>query len=173
MNRLLKEGLIKLYPYLRLFDSMNIRINSQISSIDSLFKTGEKIKDEEIQAHFAKYLCIKTSGLFENYIKSQIGDYVDASSSQPTARFIKNKLKTFTNIDYQKLTTFLDTFDPNWTCTFNEKINDELKSSLNSLISNRNNIAHGNADSITFTNVRKYYQATKEVINILDQIIKK
>lgn len=45
---------------------MNLRIKSQISSIDSLFNTGETIKDEEIQAHFARYLCIKTSGLLEN-----------------------------------------------------------------------------------------------------------
>ncbi|MBK7138438.1 MAG: hypothetical protein IPH74_05170 [Bacteroidetes bacterium] len=55
---------------------MNLRISNQISSINSLFKTGENIKEEEIQAHFAKYLCIKSSGLLENYLKSQVGDYV-------------------------------------------------------------------------------------------------
>lgn len=152
---------------------MNLRITSQISSIDSLFKTGENIKEEEIQAHFAKYLCIKSSGLLENYIKSQVADYVDACSSKPVATHIKSKMKTFTNIDYKKLTTFLDSFNPEWTETFNQKMSDELRSSLNAVISNRNNIAHGNTDSISFRTMKKHYETIKEVIKILDDIIKK
>ncbi|MFN0050339.1 MAG: MAE_28990/MAE_18760 family HEPN-like nuclease [Cytophagales bacterium] len=152
---------------------MNLRITNQISSINSLFKTGENIKDEEIQAHFAKYLCVKSSGLLENYIKSQVGDYVDTCSSRPVATHVKNKMKTFTNIDYDKLTKFLDSFNPDWTATFNRKMNDELKSSLNTLISNRNNIAHGNQDSISFGNMKTHYETIKEVIKILDEIIKK
>lgn len=152
---------------------MNLRIKSQISSIDSLFNTGETIKDEEIQAHFARYLCIKTSGLLENYIKSQIGDYVDVCSSKPTAKYVRNRMKTFTNVDCDKLITFLDSFNSEWTAAFLAKMNDRLKSSLNSLISNRNNIAHGNTDSITFNNIKQYYNDTKKVIDILDQVIKK
>ena len=152
---------------------MNLRITNQISSIDSLFRTGDNIKEEEIQAHFAKYLCVRSSGLLENYIKSQIGDYADACSSKSVASYVKNKMKTFTNIDYNKLTSFLDSFNPDWTTVFNNKINDELKSSLNAVISNRNNIAHGNPDSISFGNMKKHYEAIKEVINILDEIIKK
>ena len=152
---------------------MDSRITRQISSIDSLFKTGEKVKEDEIQAHFAKYLCVKSSGLLENFIKWQIGDYVDACSSRPVAKYVKNKMKTLTNIDYEKLTNFLDSFNPDWTEDFKDKMNDELKSSLNSVVSNRNNIAHGNTDSITFSNMKKYYEAIKEVITILDKIIKK
>ena len=152
---------------------MNLRIKSQISSIDSLFNTGANIKDEEIQAHFARYLCIKASGLLENYIKSQIGDYVGACSSQPTAKYVRNKMKTFTNVDCDKLVTFLESFSSDWTTAFLARMNDELKSSLNSLISNRNNIAHGNTDSITFNKIKQYYDDTKKVIDILDQVIKK
>ena len=52
-------------------------------------------------------------------------------------------------------------------------MNDVLKSSLNTVISNRNNIAHGNQDSISFGNMKKHYETIKEVIKILDEIIKK
>lgn len=62
---------------------MDLRVQAQIRSIDSLFEIAESIADEEIQGHFSKYLCIKTSGLLENYFKSQIGDYVDSTSSKP------------------------------------------------------------------------------------------
>ena len=152
---------------------MNRIITNNISSIESLFKLGEKIKDEEIQGHFAKYLCIKTSGLLENYVKATIGDYVDNSSSKPTANYVKSKMKAFASIDYQKLTNFLGSFNQDWKNDFCEKMDDKLKSSLNSLISNRNNIAHGIPDAITFNIIKEHYEATKNVIRILDNIIKK
>ena len=152
---------------------MNLRIKSQIDSLDSLFNNIGKIDDEEIKGHLAKYLCIKTSGLLENFIKSQIGDYVDICSSQPTAKFVKGKLKSFTNIDNKKLTGFLESFHQDWYETYNLSMNDKLKSALNSVISNRNNIAHGNPDSITFGNIKTYYIDIKEIIIILDGIIKK
>lgn len=152
---------------------MNYRIQNQIRSLDTLFTTVESIAEEEVQAHFAKYLCVRVSGLFENYMKSQIGDYVDASSAQPTAKFVKNKLKTFTNIDYDKLDKFLSSFDENWCHIFRSSLSDSMKSSLNSVISNRNNIAHGNPDSITFGSMKTHYSNMKLIIEILDKIIKK
>ena len=65
-------------------------------------------------------------------------------------------MKTFTNVDCDKLVTFLESFSSDWTTAFLARMNDELKSSLNSLISNRNNIAHGNTNSITFNKIKRY-----------------
>ena len=89
---------------------MNLRIKSQISSLDALFQMVNNIGDEEIQAHFAKYLCVRTSGLFENYLKSQIGDFADSTSAKPIAEYIKSKNKNITNVDYKKLNSFFNSF---------------------------------------------------------------
>lgn len=152
---------------------MHYRIRNQISSLDALFMTAETISDEEIQAHFAKYLCVKTSGLFENYIKSQIGDFADSTSAQQISKHVKAKNKHFTNIDYRKLEGFINSFSPEWWENFEKQLNADLKSSLNSIISNRNNIAHGNTDSITFRNMKTHYKNMKRIISILDSVIKK
>jgi hypothetical protein len=152
---------------------MHYRIRSQISSLDALFLTLDSIEDDEIKSHFSKYLCIKVSGLLENYIKSQIGDYVDSTCSQPTSKFVKGKLKTFTNIDFKKLSGFLESFDEKWKNQFDDIIEDRIKSSLNAIISNRNNIAHGNNDSITPRVMTEHYENLKLIINILDEIIKR
>jgi hypothetical protein len=152
---------------------MHYRISTQISSLDALFVTAETLTDEEIQGHFAKYLCVKTSGLFESYIKSQIGDFADSTSAQPIAKHVKAKNKNFTNIDFRKLDGFLNSFSSDWWQKFENKLTPELKSSLNSVISNRNNIAHGNPDSITFGNMKIHYSNMKQVINLLDSIIVK
>ena len=152
---------------------MHYRIQSQISSLNSLFLVLDTIADEEIKSHFSKYLCIKVSGLLENFMKAQIGDYVDSTSSKSTAKYVKGKLKTFTNIDHKKLSTFLESFDEIWVEKFGDLVIDDLKSSLNAIISNRNNIAHGNNDSITPSIIKTHYENVKTIINILDTIIKK
>lgn len=152
---------------------MHFRIKNYISSLDALFKTAESINDEEIQAHFSKYLCVKTSGLFENYLKSQIGDFADSTSAKPIANHVKSKNRHFTNVNYEKLNVFLNSFDSEWWDKFKDQLSDSMKSSLNSVISNRNNIAHGNPDNITFTNMKEHYENIKKIINIIDLIIKK
>ncbi len=141
------------------------------TSLDTLFDTAEKIKDEEIQGHFAKYLCVRTSGLFEHFIKSQIGDYADKTSAKPIAKHVKVKNKYFTNVDYSKLDTFMNSFSSEWWSEFNKYLSDDMKSSLNSVISNRNNIAHGNQDNITFRNMKTHYTNMKKIISIIDKII--
>src|SRR5690554_3411240 len=152
---------------------MNKGIQSQIRALDTLFKDVAEVTDDEIKSHLAKYLCIKTSGLLENYLKSQIGDYVDNCSSKPTATFVKSKMKTFTNVDNKKLTIFLQSFHEDWLDKYEDLMNDQLRSTLNTVISNRNNIAHGNPDNITFRAIEHYYEDIKLVINHLDTIIKK
>lgn len=87
---------------------------------------------------------------------------------------MKAKFKTFTNIDYDKIHKLFETFSSDWTSTLEKtKITDDLKSSLNAIISNRSNIAHGNNDSITYRNMKNHYKNMKRIIEILDTIIKK
>lgn len=152
---------------------MHYRVRNKMSSLDALYNTADQISDEEIQAHFAKYLCVKSSGLFESYMKSQIGDYADACCSRQSSTFIRNKIKHFTNIDYKKLSSFLSSFSNDWLIQFDNELTPELKSSLNAIISNRNNIAHGNNDSITFLTMKQHYQNLKKIMDILDKIIQK
>lgn len=152
---------------------MHYRIRNQIQSLDSLFETAKKITDDEIQAHFSKYLCVKASGLLENYIKSQIGDYADSTSPQAVAKYIKKNFKNFTNIDYKKLCNFLESFDEQWKTDLESTLEEEIISSLNTIIANRNNIAHGNNDSITMRSIETHYENLKLIISILDDIIKR
>jgi hypothetical protein len=148
-------------------------IARQIRQLDELFKAAESIEDEFMQTHFAKYLCVRTSGLFENYIKSQVGDYVDKSSAQPTANYVKSNLRNFTNVEYKKLKRFLSFFSEEWTQKLEAELNENMMRALNDVVSNRNSIAHGNPDNITLRNLKEHYANIKIIMHVLDSIIKK
>ena len=152
---------------------MDLKVTSYINKLDSLFILAENIDDDEVKGHFAKYLCIRTSGLVEVFFKTQIENYASGSTPKPLSNYVNHKFKTFTNITPKKIRELLETFSSDWVEQFERNMTDEQKSALNSIISNRNNIAHGNADSISLTNAKEYYVKVKELLAVLDGIITK
>lgn len=153
---------------------MDYKIQREIASIDALFNLCTKIDDEEIQAHFAKYLCVKVSGLFENCIIMMIRNYVSKSSSKLTTKFVNTQMKNFTNVKFERLQSLLASFDEQWKVLLDEKFKDnKLKETLNSIVSNRHNIAHySNNDSVSFHRLEKQYVDVKKIIEIVDNIVK-
>ncbi|SFN24937.1 HEPN domain-containing protein [Salegentibacter flavus] len=142
--------------------------------LDQLFSEVSQIEDGEInKAHLSRYLCVRTSGYLENVVRILIANFCDGSSPQPVKNYIGKRTKYITNLDFKRLKNLLSEFNSEWSNEFEEKVSDQQKSSMNSVISNRNNIAHGNQDSITYLDMARYYGDIKEVSKILVDIIKK
>ena len=142
--------------------------------LDNLFSEVSQIEDGEInKAHLSRYLCVRTSGYLENVVRILIANLCDGSSPQPIKNYIDKRTKYITNLDFKRLKNLLSEFNPEWSYEFDEKISDQQRSSMNSVISNRNNIAHGNQDSITYLDMAKYYEDIKAVCKVLIDIIKK
>lgn len=152
---------------------MRLRLESQEHQLDTLFSTVEKQPDDEIKAYLSKYLCVRTSGFLENVVKNLISEYVTGSTPKPIENYVSREMRNLTNLDDKKLCNFLKKFDPTWEENFLKEISERQKSSLRSVISNRNNIAHGNQDSISFIQMKQYYEDIKEVVQLLKGIIKK
>lgn len=152
----------------------SIRLRHQERNLDNLFIEVSTLDEGEIiKAHLARYLCVRTSGYLENVVKSLISNYCDGSSPQPIQTFVIKRTKHSTNLGYMKLLRLLEEFSNEWKESFESRLTHQQKISLNSVVSNRNSIAHGNPDSITFNNIKDYYDDIKEVIIILTDIIKK
>lgn len=152
---------------------MKFRLDHQEKKLDELFKLVHNVKDDEIQAYLSKLLCIRASGLLESSVKNLISEYVSGSSPKPIESFVSKSIKNLTNLRDEKLITSLRSFSDDWANELVKQITDEQRSALNSVITNRNNIAHGENDNITFTSMQMYYFKVKEVIEILKRIIKK
>jgi hypothetical protein len=152
------------------------RLEIQEKKLDQLFDEVSKYKEEDIiKSHLAKYLCIQASGYLENVIKELIEEYHNKTCTKQTSNYVNKKLESFTNIHDKKLTNFLKSFDTEWYNKFNLKLTDEQKESLNSIISQRHLIAHGNEQrsNLKFSSMIKYYQDLKEIVKLLRTIIKK
>ena len=152
---------------------MKWKLKQQEKKLDSLFELVNNVTNEEQKAYLAKFLCVRTSGYIESAIRNLINEFADKTTPKPIQSYVNKEVKYITNLKFDKLSNLLNSFDEDWKIEFEDKVNDAQKSAINSIVSNRNNIAHGENDSITYGSMKDYYTHCKEVVEILKSIIKK
>jgi hypothetical protein len=124
----------------------------------------------EVQAHWARYLCILAAGLLENAIADVYSSYAKSCSSPSISSFVE---ATLSRIQNPKSTRFLETaksFDQSWTeglTNFLEQ--DGRKEAIDAIMSNRHLIAHGKDSNISLARVKEYLAKSIEVIEYIER----
>lgn len=152
---------------------MKWKLAQEEKKLDSLFEVVQNVEDEEQKALLSKFLCVRASGFVESSIRNLIAEFTDGTSPHQIQSYINKEVRYITNLKYSRLIEVLSNFDKKWADQFESQVNDEQKAALNTVVSNRNNIAHGENDAISYVLMVEYYQRIKEVVHILKAIIKK
>jgi hypothetical protein len=141
----------------------------QKRQLDDLFDKGRSLaSDPEMQAHWAFYLCIRVSGFVENSVRIVFSEYAKIGSHQYIANFVENYLRRFPNPSMDAICDLADKFSPRWKTEIKRLTSGRLKDSVDSIVVNRNNIAHGGVSSLTYSSLRSYYQDAVKVTEILE-----
>ena len=151
----------------------NRELASQLDSLKSLLDRTDSATggDIELIGHWGRYLCVLTAGFLENAIVGVYRDYVASAASPQVASFATKRLERITN---PKSRRFIDTAR-----SFNKAWADDLKSfldedgqrrrnSIDSIMSNRHQIAHGENGRISVGRVREYLPGCVEVIEFIE-----
>lgn len=148
------------------FDS--IRYQNQL---DSLFSRIKDVDDLQLQSHWAKYLCILTSGYLEVAVGSIFGAYSKDKSVPTIYNFVSKKLDGLQNPNMTKIIDLTRSFSSEWGDDLENQTAGEIKDAIDSIYANRNQIAHGRDAGITFHQISIWYVDAKKMINILENII--
>ncbi|MBA3017259.1 hypothetical protein KKG29_05755 [Patescibacteria group bacterium] len=135
--------------------------------LEATFKRISEIESPELQADFAKYLCILVSGYLEKSISQCTLIYANRSGTPQLERFIEKSTRRFTNANSEKILSLLGSFDPQWRSQLEVFLVDEKKDAVDSVVDLRNNIAHGKSPGITFHRIQNYFE---DVIKVVDRI---
>jgi hypothetical protein len=147
-----------------------IEIHKRESELDSLFTKIKKLNqidpiDFELISGFTKYLCVLVSGYVEKSICLCLIGYISKKASPLVLKHVERELKYFTNAKIGKIEELLDSFNSDWTKELQTMKNyDEIKGAINSLITDRHAIAHGNAISLSTSRLEEYYKYSKKLI---------
>ena len=137
------------------------------------FRLAEQ-QDGEIQAMMARFLCIRVGGSVEVFIKERIRNFVeDRKSHKVITSYIQVAIKNVTNLNNDKMENFLKSFSSDWSDYYTSHVTHEMKSSLGSIYTMRNNIAHGGNDSLSLLSLKNHFANIELLLDVIDKSITK
>jgi hypothetical protein len=149
----------------------NTSLHEMSSRLDRVFESSRGIEDDEIKSHYARYLCVLTSGYLEESIKIIIRVYVSQRTHPTVLNYIDTSTSNITNLKTEKLSKFLNSFNSEWKDKFETTLTDEEKDSIDSVVANRHQIAHGKNVGVSYTRVNEWYKNVKKVIEKVSIIV--
>jgi hypothetical protein len=150
---------------------LNRELTRQLQKLQALAKKAgdASLSDLELQAHWAKYLCVLVAGFLENSLVEVFSEFVAGSSSPAVARFATSRLENIQNPKAQRFVEISGAFDKAWGPELEAFLgNNGRKDAIDSIMSNRHQIAHGGNSGITLARVKQYLDKCVEVIDFIE-----
>ena len=136
---------------------------------DTFDRIGGIDSDPELQSDFAKYLCVLVSGYIERAVVHIVQEHARREGGPTLQRFVEEYTKRGMNPNTGKIKDLLGRFNKQWTLAIKQNIVDEQETAVNSIVSQCNRIAHGDASDITYRRIRMYYE---QALLVVDQVHK-
>ncbi len=144
----------------------------EIESIETWINKNPLEKNTQ---YLIKYSIIRACSTIEVAFKKIIYDNLITGCNEEVKRYLENKiLNSSMNPKTGNIENLLQEINSTWKTKFQEKMKDigEKKADLNSLVSLRNEFAHGYSISVTIRSVKRYYMSGVVVLKELENIIK-
>ena len=153
----------------------SLELNRQAAVLRQLIKRvghDPTTRALEMQAHWAKYICVLASGYTENVARDIFRRYVKANSySEPVVRYAIKQLDTIQNPRPDKFVQIASSFDPVWGRDLEAYLDQDSRSlSINAIMSNRHLIAHGRSSNITVGQVNLYIAKVTDVAEYMESL---
>jgi RiboL-PSP-HEPN len=151
---------------------MNIQVWRGKQHLDQAFALAAAVPAEptELRAHLARYLVVLVSGFVERSVKDIGAEFVDRYSVDPVKSFVGSQVRRWSNFDSERLLTFAGYFDKRWAADLRTYLDGPPGAALDSLVTLRNAVAHGQSISTTLADVTDYYAKAYGVLERFDSL---
>ena len=144
---------------------IDLKLARNTSRLDNIFSIVDRITEDELKSHFARDLCILTSGYIEESVKIILESYATNNSAPNIVNYVTSTSKNLTKLNSEKIEQLLGKFNPKLTSDFINSITDEETDALDSIVANRNNIAHGRNVGISYSRAKNGYKNAKSILD--------
>ncbi len=150
-------------------DKEILRYKRQLNDLFDKVSTLES--DLEMQSHWARYLCIRVSGFLEVAVSTIYKNYAKDKAAPFVFNYIDKQLSGFQNPNMEKILNITRAFSADWAKEIELELskNSEIKDSIDSIVKNRNKIAHGENVGITYSRMKVYYENALKLVKLLEE----
>ncbi len=137
--------------------------------IDRLMFHARRTTDDELQAELARYLCILVSSLIEERCRERASAFADVRSAPEIARFVRAQMKRLRSPSSGNIRDFFSGFDPVRANDWYDGLADDQRDALDSIVANRNQLAHGVRAGLSLGMLASYTNRAEEAMGNLDR----
>lgn len=146
-------------------------LNRQLQRLDWLIGQSSSFQGDqlEMQAHWARYLCVLVSGFIENAISDVYSQYSRSCASPNVSNYITSHLSKIQNPKSKKFLETAKSFNPIWEEDLGLFLAENgRKDAIDAIMSNRHLIAHGKDSGISLVRVKEYLEKVIQVIEFIE-----
>lgn len=138
--------------------------------IARLIVSVPQVEDDELRAELTKYLCVLLSGLLEVSARDILLRYAKKRSSPHVARYVAGQLEYLQSAKVGNLVDAMNGFDPAAASAWRTGLSDEQIDSIDSIVANRHQIAHGRSIGLSFNVLDGYRRNALSALDAMETV---
>jgi hypothetical protein len=149
----------------------DFKILQKLNKLKALITStsGSTSGDLELQAHWAKYICVLCAGFLEFSLAQLYSEYAKKGASHNVHNHVSRYLFKIQNPKSTKFVEIAKSFKTEWGIALQEFVDDEGRSeAIGNIMINRHLIAHGKDSQITISKVKTYLSKSVEVLEFIE-----
>ena len=146
----------------------NQSLQNQLAEVNTLINIVPT--DGPVQLHWGRYLCVMVASFIENAVQVIYEDYAYSTAGGNVANYISNQIAfTVGNANADNITRTARAFSEVWATDLRAfmAVNDR-RSAINTIVSQRNLIAHGEPSTISPAQLTAGLEKAVEVIDFIE-----
>ena len=145
----------------------NQSLQAQLNEINRLLSIVPA--DSSVQAHWGRYMCVLVAGFLENALQEIYRDYADSAGNANLARYSSRQISRVTNPNSDRFAQVARDFNEIWRSDLRDFLRrDGRGEAIDTMMRNRNSIAHGGQSVMSVSEVKRYLDKAVEVIDFIE-----
>ncbi len=127
--------------------------------------------DDLTKSAFVSFLCVRTSGYLETSVTKILSEYIEVETREESpyiANFARTKLNTTFNPWPSEILKLLGQFNIEWKNVVRDAIKDRISASIESMVRNRNKIAHGEDVILSLEELTDTFADTQTLVGLVN-----
>lgn len=124
----------------------------------------------ELLSHYSRYLCVQVAGFAEQSVKTLVVEHARQCSAPRIHRYVDLQIGSVHGMSPSKFQEIVEGLEPALWDSLKTNCDRELDS-LGSVVSTRNQLAHGVDTGITFAVIDQYFQDVTKLINNFSSLL--
>jgi hypothetical protein len=139
-----------------------------------LCKFSATLGDLRIQAYLSKYLIIMASAYIELSVKEVLGLFCDSRSHPAIKEFVESTISWENSLNCRKIEEILGRFDKSVWSQLQTELDVEALSSIDSLKTLRDQVAHGKDNGTGYVVISRYFGAildfSEKLLSVMNRL---